>query len=324
MIKNHRLFLPLCFAILLPCNGLAEVPVVDESENYAMLDDQQAEFERPAAHSDRDLAFNDMTPLAVDEPELGASELVDEAPIAKANEPISDDLPMAYDGYETSSAPDNALLLDRVQHLQQEVQELRGQLEVQAHDLKLLQQQQLAFYKDLDSRLSNHSSTTSKPNSSNALQEATKPDPIKTTPLSSSSKLAPPNVSKTNPANEQISYLAAYELVKNKQYDEALNAMKTFVNQYPQSGYKPNAEYWLGELYLVKKNYPEAIQHFDAVLQHYPSSSKAAASLLKSGYALAASGKKEEARQRLRDVVKNYPDTNTAQLATAKLNALGT
>ena len=48
---------------------------------------------------------------------------------------------------------DNAKLIDKIQSLQQEVQELRGQLEVQAHDLKLLQQQQVAFYKDLDARL---------------------------------------------------------------------------------------------------------------------------------------------------------------------------
>ena len=49
---------------------------------------------------------------------------------------------------------DNANLIEKVLNLQKEVQELRGQLEIQAHDLKLLQQQQLAFYKDLDSRLS--------------------------------------------------------------------------------------------------------------------------------------------------------------------------
>ncbi|WP_133130965.1 tol-pal system protein YbgF [Legionella yabuuchiae] len=324
MIKIHRFFLTLCFAVLLPCSGFSEVPVVDESENYAMLDDHQAEFDRPDAPLERDYAFNDMAPLAVEEPEFNA-ELIDETPIAKATAPSADDLPMAYDDYETSSTQKNALLLDKVQHLQQEVQELRGQLEVQAHDLKLLQQQQLAFYKDLDARLSNNSSISGKQNQPMTLQEPIKTEALKPSSSSTTATLAPLNAAaKTNPANEQISYLAAYELVKNKKYDDALSAMKTFVNQYPQSGYKPNAEYWLGELYLVKKNYPEAIQHFDAVLQHYPSSSKAAASLLKSGYALAASGKKEEARQRLRDVIKNYPDTNTAQLATAKLNALGT
>ena len=57
-------------------------------------------------------------------------------------------------------------------------------------------------------------------------------------------------------------------------------------------------------------------------MQQFPASSKSAASLLKIGYALAAMGKKEEAIARLQQVIKNYPDTNTAQLAKAKLESI--
>lgn len=74
---------------------------------------------------------------------------------------------------------------------------------------------------------------------------------------------------------------------------------------------------------MVKNNYPRAIEHFETVLKQFPSSSKAAASTLKIGYALAASGKENEARLRLQQVLKNYPDTPTAQLATTKLESLG-
>ncbi|HAT9430543.1 TPA: tetratricopeptide repeat protein, partial [Legionella pneumophila subsp. pneumophila] len=77
-----------------------------------------------------------------------------------------------------------------------------------------------------------------------------------------------------------------------------------------------------GELYLVKKDYSKAIEHFEIVLQQYPSSSKAAASLLKSGYAYAEKGDKQEAKKRFQQVVKTYPDTPTAQLASSKLEAI--
>ena len=73
---------------------------------------------------------------------------------------------------------------------------------------------------------------------------------------------------------------------------------------------------------MVKNNYPQAIEHFNVVLQGFPSSSKCAASLLKMGYAQAALGKTDEARKTLMDVVKKYPDTSTAHLATNKLNTL--
>jgi tol-pal system protein YbgF len=127
----------------------------------------------------------------------------------------------------------------------------------------------------------------------------------------------------SNPADEQISYLAAYELVKNKKYDDALSAMQNFVAKYPQGGYTANAHYWLGELYMVKKDYSEAIKHFDIVLEQFPSSSKCSASMLKIGYALAASGKTTDARTKLLEVLKKYPDTSTAELASTKLQSLG-
>ncbi|MDI1352126.1 MAG: tol-pal system protein YbgF, partial [bacterium] len=129
-------------------------------------------------------------------------------------------------------------------------------------------------------------------------------------------------VSRINPADEQISYLAAYELVKNKRYDDATKAMQVFVQKYPNGGYTANAEYWLGELYLVKKDYPKSLEHFNIVLEKFPSSSKSAASQLKAGYAYAASGNNQEAKARLQNVIKTYPGTPTAKLARTKLDAI--
>jgi tol-pal system protein YbgF len=306
MIKSQRFFLVLSFAILFPFNVLAEAPVVDDSENFALLEEQQAAMEQPVARYPSDVSNPNEEPA------------------------------LANDTLETSSNNDNARLLEKVQGLQQEIQELRGQIEVQAHDIKLLQQQQLAFYKDVDARLQRAPTTPARASNASVptdLSIAPKAAPPTPTPVTVSapdvslnkpktSTPAPIPAGRTNPADEQISYLAAYELIKNKKFDEALSSMETFVGRYPQGGYTANAQYWLGELYMVKKSYPQAIEHFEIVLHKFPSSSKAAASLLKIGYALAASGKVEEAKIRLQQVVKTYPDTNTAQLANTKLETL--
>lgn len=296
-MTKHRFLIAASFACLLPFRLYSEAPVVDDSENYALLDEQQAAYERPATQYQSSSSYNTEEPaLASDSSEA-----------------------------RTNHSNSNAILLDKIQGLQQEVQELRGQVEVQAHDLKLLQQQQLAFYKDLDARLRNEPPKTAKnePVADLSLEQSAV---AKNSPASLNNKPPVPVATKggthSNPADEQISYLAAYELVKNKHYDEALTAMQTFVTQHPQGGYTANAQYWLGELYMVKNSYSEAIEHFEVVLKQFPSSSKSAACLLKIGYALAASGKKQDAIQRLQQVVKNYPDTNTARLATAKLESL--
>ncbi len=226
---------------------------------------------------------------------------------------------------------DSANLIDKIQSLRQEIQELRGELEIQAHDLKLLQEQQIAFYKDLDSRLGTGVSKLAqskpavitppalKPPVSSLSEPKVPPKEAKIDPVSTKPMIA---VSRINPADEQISYLAAYELIKNKRYDEATSAMQNFVQKYPQGGYTANAEYWLGELCLLKKDYPKSIAHFETVLIHFPSSSKAAASMLKIGYAYAASGDVLSAKKRLQTVVKVYPNTASAQLATTKLVSL--
>jgi tol-pal system protein YbgF len=299
MIRGTHL-LALCFCSLLSLNAVAQAPVVDDSENFAILDEQQAAHEPPVAKT-----------------QLDYGDTEEEIALAQDND---------------MDNRDSADLLDKIKGMQQEIQELRGQLEVQTHELKSLQDQQLSFYKDIDSRLNNAPAKAlqSQPPTELTIDPAPAAKATNTVaaahaqpqsqPINTVTPIVTP--SRSNPADEQISYLAAYDLVKNKRYDDALIAMQTFVSKYPQGGYTANAQYWLGELYMVKKNYPQAIEHFEIVLKHFSSSSKAAACSLKIGYALAASGKKADAIERLQQVLKNYPDTPTAQLAATKLKTL--
>lgn len=301
--------LALCFSCLLPLQGIAQAPVVDDSENFAILDEQQAANERPVA---RETPFED-------------SDNGEEIALAQDRDSVRK--------YDDPSDNSNVELLNKIKGLQQEVQELRGQLDVQTHELQLMKQQQLSFYKDFDARLRSSGSSTqaqahveSAPvdlsiGQSAATSATQSQSPTKTQPVVVS-KTATRPAGRTNPVDEQIRYLAAYDLVKTRRFDEALVAMQDFTDQYPKGGYTANAQYWLGELYMVKKDYPQAIKHFEIVLKNFSSSSKAAACSLKIGYALAASGQESEARQRLQQVIKNFPDTPTAQLASTKLRTL--
>lgn len=316
MINCKKHFIAACFSLIVPTIGFAEAPVVDDSDNFAIIDEQPGAV-RPS----------------YDQPQIENAEL--DGPHAEKYQMDmgQDDGGPALakdDSYTPQQGPvqgpvrDSAALIERVQNLQKEVQELRGQLEVQTYELKKLKEQQLTFYKDLDSRISNGAKSTAvkaPTNVSSSNKVAAIPaSATKNTTVAVAPVAAP--ASKANPADEQISYLAAYELVKNKQYDKAINAMQTFTQKYPQGGYTANAQYWLGELFMVKKDYPKAIEHFDTVLQKFPSSTKAAASMLKSGYAYAAYGNNEEAKKRLQQVVRNYPATPTAQLANLKLESI--
>jgi tol-pal system protein YbgF len=310
MINCKKHIIAAGLMLILPLASWAQAPVVDDSDNFAMYDGQQVQ-EAPAANSKYDVARNDGYPSDRYQEDDGQA--------------------LARDDGSNSALSESASLIDKIQSLQQEVQELRGQLEVQAHDLKLLQQQQIAFYKDLDGRLSGGVSAKAavpgKPSidlsmGSKEPASRTNAPVVQNMKPASTPVPAPIPVSRANPADEQISYLAAYELVKNRRYDDALNAMNQFVQKYPSGGYTANAQYWLGELYLVKKDYPNAVDHFNTVLQQFPTSSKSAASMLKVGYTYAAMGNKQEAQKYLQQVVRAYPNTPTAQLASSKLQTI--
>lgn len=292
MSKAKGQFLALSFCCLFSSFVGAEAPIIDDSENFAILDDQQTAIERPVAKAQLEENYPD------------------------------EEIALAQDNEFNINNGDNASLLNKFKAMQQELQELRGQLEVQSHELKQLQQQQLTFYKDIDNRLlspANKATPTAQVNDLNNSQQLAKainnPPSIQT----SLTKTTPIHM---NPADEQVRYLAAYDLVKDKHFDAALTAMQDFITNYPHGGYSANAHYWLGELYLVKKNYSQAISHFETVLHQFPTSSKAAASSLKIGYALASSGKEVEAKRRLEQVLKTYPDTPTAELAATKLRSI--
>lgn len=271
MIRISLLFIPLLLGIIaLHPAAYSAAPVVDESENFALLDEQaNSRLAKPVARQD--------------------------------NYPADANIALAHDDEPQNN---EMSLLNKLKGMQQELQELRGQLEVQAHELNQLKQQQYSFYKDIDARLG-------------GAQAA-----IASKGVAALNSTALPPAQHNSPAEEQINYLAAYDLVKTKQYDEALIAMQSFVTQYPQGGYTANAHYWLGELYMVKKRYPEAIDHFETVLRQFPASSKSAACSLKIGYALASSGRENEAKQKLLQVIRSYPNTPTAHLAATKLQTL--
>ncbi|HVT62043.1 MAG TPA: tol-pal system protein YbgF [Legionellaceae bacterium] len=293
---------------------MADAPVVDDSENFALLEEQvQAAEELPVAHDAYTITDDSAEPA------------------------------LAQDNAHGDTTR-NTDLVNKIIALQKEIQDLRGQLEIQAHELNELKQQQLSFYQDLANQLNpaaaetaqkklahpsltptntideQNASNAETPNSteSNALIEAKQA--IQPVP-----SIEPQSVVKasTNPAEEQISYLAAYDLIKQKQYPQATSAMQQFLSKYPHSGYSANAHYWLGELYLAKKEYDNAITQFDTVIHEFKSSSKYAPSKLKLGYALAGTGRIGEAKEQLLAVMNKYPDTSAAHLAQMKLKALG-
>jgi tol-pal system protein YbgF len=204
-------------------------------------------------------------------------------------------------------------VVSQVKQLQQQVQELRGQLEIQAHDIKTLQDQLHAQYQDLDQRMTSGNkpvavakpaSTTSTPATATTATAPTKPMPVVAT------------------SNETDSYQAAYDFIKARDYAKAEPALQKYLNQYPQGAFSANAHYWLGEIYLSQGKAEQASQRFSTVIQQYPNYGKMAEAKLKLGFAYYDMGQIAQAKQQLQKVQQEYPNSPAARLATTRLQTI--
>lgn len=116
----------------------------------------------------------------------------------------------------------------------------------------------------------------------------------------------------------QAAYDSAFSLVKKRQYGAAEQAFDAFLQKYPSHELAGNAKYWLGETFYVRGDFDNASRVFAEGYQQYPKGSKAADNLLKLGLSLEASGKPQDACIALRQLEKENPAGETPVLRRAK------
>ena len=192
-------------------------------------------------------------------------------------------------------------LLRQLEELQTEVRQLRNTSEVQGHELEQLKGRQRSLYDDLDKRL----------------REAERRAATAPAVTAAVDPAAPRAIT----APQQQEYDAAFELMKQGQYERAVKAFRAFLVKHPDSGLADNAQYWVAEGNYVLRNYKLALEEFTKVL-NTPGNPKAPDALLKIGYAHYELGAYDKARKTLSDVQQRYTGTSVAKLAAARLDKM--
>ncbi|HVV67673.1 MAG TPA: tol-pal system protein YbgF [Gammaproteobacteria bacterium] len=236
----------------------------------------------------------------------------------------------------------------KIDNLQQQLQQLNGQLEVQAHDVQALSDQQKSFYQDINQRLGNPKSA--KTNTTNPGATATTPADTSAAAGSFSgagaSKLsnnttdqiakAEANVTQNNDqaqnaqvasqiisaGSEDKAYQSAFDLLVNKKTAAATTAFQEFLKAYPNGSYAPNAHYWLGELYSQQNKNPLAAKEFTAVIQRYPQHAKVPDAMLKLAIIHDEAGLHTQAQQELQKLIQKFPESTAARLAGMRLQQM--
>ena len=215
-------------------------------------------------------------------------------------------------------------LLDQVSTLQREVQQLRGDIEVQTHSMQGLQKRQRDLYLDIDRRLHRLEvgGAQGQPAAGAApVPGGTAPAGVPT-PAPSASAPAASAAAALKPADQRKDYDHALEQLKEGRYSEASTAFQAFLKKYPGSSYADNAQYWLGEVQYVTRKFQPALNEFGKVVSDYPDSSKVADAKLKMGYIQYELKDWGKARALLQQVAAEYPGSTTARLAQERLERM--
>ncbi len=232
-------------------------------------------------------------------------------------------------------------LWEQLHALQSELAKLRGQLEVNNHEIKQLKEKQRKLYNDLDSRLQTLSKQANEiksqggpslgENSSNQAssiagregesltiesvkQPAETGEAIESLPESGAAETG-----RQDTVEIQSAYQSAFRLLKQAEYDQAITAFSLFLQEYPNSQYADNARYWMGEAYFVTRRFGQAITEYRALLDDFPDSRKAPVAMLKIGHSYRELGQSEESKQYYRMLIEKYPDTSAAKDAAREL-----
>jgi tol-pal system protein YbgF len=195
----------------------------------------------------------------------------------------------------------NQSLLDlsqRIEATQNDLRTMRGKLDELQNSVNKVQEQQRASYADLDRRL------VALEGGGAVAGGSPRPNSLSVMPQG---------------GDDRASYQAAFDLLKDSKYAEAIAAFKQFNANFPNSAMADNAVYWLGEAHYVTKDYPEALRNFRSMLERFPQSRKIPDALLKIGFCNYEMKNWSEAKSALNQVVQQYADTPAARLANQRL-----
>ena len=209
---------------------------------------------------------------------------------------------------------------NRIEQLQRDIQQLRGDLEMQAHTLEEIQRRSREQYLDIDRRLQQFETgqTGAPPVLSTPDTAVVPPVPVIGQPPSDRAEI-PALTPAPAGAGERADYDKALAILREGRYADATQAFNAFLANYPSSEYADNASYWLGETYYVNRDFKGALAAFNGLVDNYPNSSKASDSLLKMGYIYYEQKDWAASRQALETVVSEYPGTTATRLAHDRL-----
>ena len=206
-------------------------------------------------------------------------------------------------------------LLLQIDQLRQETQALRGLMEELSYQLGQMSADQKTRYLDLDQRLGELVRIQ---------KEAVAVNPSQPSPSAVRGGFEPSSAAPVSvPAvSDQDAYNAAFEMIRERKFDEALVALDSFVQVYPDSELVLDARFWRGQVFDVLGRDQEAIETFKNLTLAAPDYRRILQVKVKLGKLLIKNQDVINGRKILQEVIIQSPESVEAGLASRELEKI--
>ena len=204
-----------------------------------------------------------------------------------------------------------AELLLQIDQLRQETQALRGLMEELSYQLGQMSLDQKTRYLDLDQRLGELVRIQ---------KDAVTAQSTQMTPGTGSAidgSVAKQN--QTPEISDQDAYDAAFQLIRERQFEAALSAMESFAQTYPDSQLVLDARFWRGQVFDVLGRDQEAIEAFKSLTLVAPDYRRILQVKVKLGKLLIKNQDVMNGRKILQEVIMQAPESVEAGFASREL-----
>jgi tol-pal system protein YbgF len=191
-------------------------------------------------------------------------------------------------------------LSQQLERLRQEITQVRGHIEVNAHEVQMASKRQRDMYVDLDTRMRR----LEQPSAAGAVAPA----------AAGAAAEAPQAVDA-----EAHAYEAAQGQRKIGNYQGAIAGFRNFIAQYPKSALSHRAQYWIGDSYYNLRDFKNAIASQQRLISAFPDSASVPDALLNIASSQLELGDAAAARRTLDGLVARYPASEAAEKARRRL-----
>ena len=200
-------------------------------------------------------------------------------------------------------------MLNQIDRLNQELSNVKGQLEIATHNIDTAQQRQKDLYTDADSRLRRLEGGAT---SGTASAVSTVDTPV----------TAAQTATTSDSSAEIKDYDAAQALSRAGKHKEAFQAFDKFLQAYPGSSKAAEAQYALGYSQFALKNYKAAIATQQKLIRQFPDSPKAPDAAFAIANSQIQLADVDAAKATLKDLLTKYPNSEVAPNAKRRLAVL--